>query len=68
MGDIENITDPVQRANSIPPDLARGLVKHTSEEMAILGTFLEGLFRRENAKGPKRRDAGPVVLPWSVDS
>jgi len=49
----------------IPPDLAAGLTKHTSEEMGILGTFLPALYARETAKGPKRRDAAPDVVPWS---
>lgn len=67
LGDIDNVTSPVQRANSIPPDLAPGLTKHTAEEMSILGTFLPDLYKRETAKGPRRRDAGPEVVPWSVD-
>lgn len=67
LGDIDGLTEPKQRANSIPPDLAPGLTKHTAEEMGILGTFLADLYKRENAKGPKRRDAVEVV-PWSVDS
>jgi len=65
LGDIDNVTDPVQRASMIPPDLAPGLTKHTSEEMGILGTFLPALYARETAKGPKRRDAAPDVIPWS---
>jgi hypothetical protein len=65
LGDIDNVTDPVQRGNSIPEFLAPGLTKHTSEEMGILGTFLPTLYARETAKGPKRRDATPDVVPWS---
>ncbi|TID24189.1 hypothetical protein E2P81_ATG02495 [Venturia nashicola] len=66
LGDMDAVKEPAQRATSIPPDLAPGLTKHTSEEMAILGTFLPDLYKREMAKGPKRRDA-VEVLPWSVD-
>ena len=64
LGDVEGMTDPVSREGVTPQYIPAGLARHTAEEMAILGTFLPDLYKRENAVGPKKRDASHVV-PWS---
>ncbi|KAJ9620103.1 hypothetical protein H2203_007867 [Taxawa tesnikishii (nom. ined.)] len=40
LGDVEGITEPQGRADSVPKGLAPGLLKHATEEMAILATIL----------------------------
>jgi hypothetical protein len=51
LGDVEGVIDPKQRAAMVPPSAALGLVKHASEEMAILASKLPALYEQH---APKR--------------
>ncbi|KAF1985332.1 hypothetical protein K402DRAFT_455291 [Aulographum hederae CBS 113979] len=60
LGDIDLLkgVGPEIRAAIVPQNLVKGLVKHTSEEMSILGGFLPGLYGRETGTGAKTIDSG----------
>lgn len=44
MGDVDGITEIEERAALTPPHMLAGLVKHATEEMAILATRLPSLY------------------------
>jgi hypothetical protein len=43
LGDVEGVTDPKIRAKLVPETVAKGLLKHATEEMAILASILPGM-------------------------
>ncbi|KAL3456925.1 hypothetical protein BJX64DRAFT_280974 [Aspergillus heterothallicus] len=44
MGDFAGVSDPVERAALVPHHMCAGLVKHATEEMAILATRLPSMY------------------------
>ena len=50
LGDIEMIEEPELRRGAITETLAKGLLKHASEEMAILGSILPSLYEKETGQ------------------
>ncbi|KAH8683882.1 hypothetical protein BGZ61DRAFT_534571 [Ilyonectria robusta] len=56
MGDVDGITELEKRAALTPPNMLAGLVKHATEEMAILATRLPSLYLdfRPRATGSAR--------------
>jgi hypothetical protein len=44
LGDVEGVPRPV--GNTVPSSMTAGLLKHATEEMAILASILPGLYRR----------------------
>lgn len=46
LGDIESVMDPGQRGANAPITTARHLLKHGTEEMSILATFLPEFYER----------------------
>lgn len=52
LGDFEGVEDVDVRKGLVPEGLAVGVLKHATEEMAILGTILPELYR-ENVKCAK---------------
>ncbi|KAL4901423.1 hypothetical protein BDW74DRAFT_170142 [Aspergillus multicolor] len=44
IGDVEGVTDPVERAKLVSEGMCVGLLKHATEEMAILAERLPGLY------------------------
>lgn len=50
LGDIEGMTEPAMRRVAIKPAMAKGLMQHAMEEMAILGMALPDLHAKETGK------------------
>lgn len=44
LGDVEGVTDPQIRREQVPQEFTIGLLKHATEEMAILATILPQLY------------------------
>jgi hypothetical protein len=66
LGDFDGVKDPKVRSEMVPADMPAGLLRHTIEEMSILGTFLPGLYKSQTqGAGPRRRDEKPH-LSWSM--
>jgi hypothetical protein len=59
LGDISLLPSASARAAVVPKKLVVGLTKHTTEEMAILGTFLPDLYRSEMEKSRYPAGLGP---------
>lgn len=57
LGDIEGL----HARFLVPINLVTGLVKHATEEMGYLKTFLADLYAKETAPGTHKRE----VVPWS---
>lgn len=58
LGDLPGIELPDIRARIVSEELARGLVKHTHEEMATLASFLPELYKKENGEIRNGTQAG----------
>jgi len=58
LGAFDNPMDKDTIAGLIPEKQAKGLLKHATEEMAILATVLPGLWRKESAEGKKGVQTG----------
>ena len=44
LGDVDGVEDPRQRLAGVPPGMASALLKHATEEMAILATRLPSMY------------------------
>jgi len=53
LGDINGVTEPKEREKLIPSFMVKGLCKHATEEMAILGTILPDMFKK-HSRGQKQ--------------
>ncbi|KAJ5653450.1 hypothetical protein N7490_000453 [Penicillium lividum] len=52
LGDVDGITDPEMRKANVSLEFAMGLLKHCTEEMAILGTILPDMYSSQR-HGPQ---------------
>ncbi len=48
LGDVDGITEPQVRAHLVPDFLPKGLCKHATEEMTILGRILPDLYKKHS--------------------
>jgi hypothetical protein len=51
LGDVEGVEDPIVRRGLTPEHLGSGLCQHATEEMAILGSILPGMFEKYSGRG-----------------
>jgi hypothetical protein len=67
LGDISLLPSKELRASVVPQAMVKGLVKHTTEEMAILGTILPDLYQKEREKGNLLKKETNVYVDEDVE-
>ncbi|CAI7595590.1 unnamed protein product [Penicillium pancosmium] len=54
LGDVDGVTDPEIRKANVPDEFAKGLLKHATEEMAILATVLPDMYHKFSGVGAEK--------------